>query len=498
MNWTRWTKYSWSALLTAALLTSASPPPQATAAASFKDTSRHWASKAIDWAVTSKIVNGYEDGTFKPDATVSEPEFIAMLLRAYPSSELRVAASGQQWYEPYYELAAKRNWTMLNSTTRTSYNRGHVARLIASTQRGTLDLTGSVQYLLDTGLSNGKTAATVDGYRSADPLSRAEAVQFLMNMRSKVSQLTAAPAPSSTKANEKPAVGDGTAQSRTKAAVSVRGIAIGDAEEHVLALLGQPGRKDVSEYGFLWYVYNHDYANYAQIGISEGKVVALYSQSDNWHTDRGIQDGAAKSTVLKLYSNPLAHILKGNTRFLMNYGDGEYGTYSIDGSYVTFFYDVHRSDVVTGVQVIGAQTETALAAFYPKSSAALITAYERQTLDLANAARAKLGYSPFVWSDEASVTARKHSQDMAARDFFDHTNPSGLDPFERMERDGIQFRAAAENIAAGQTSAIYAHHGWMNSAGHRKNLLSSIERLGVGVAFGGDMHIYYTQKFYTP
>lgn len=452
------------------------------AAQGFKDTNRHWGALAINWAVSQGIVDGYEDGTFRPDSMVSEPEFLAMLLRAYPSP-IGSAQAGQAWYEPYYLFADSQHWPLLNSPDRSRYNRGYVARLIASTQQGTLDLNASVQYLLDNGLSQGKTSATVEGYRADDKLSRAEAVQFIMNLRTKVTSLKAAQA---------------VKDEARDAAVSVRGIAIGDTTGQVTAKLGQPARQDASEYGFTWYVYNQDYNNYVQVGIAGGKVVALYSPSDNWHTDLGIQDGAAKSTVQKQYGKSLPYILKGNTRFMLNNPGGEYDTYLVDGAYVTFFYDVHRSSVVTGVQVIGQATETAMAAFYAQKSDALVQAFERQSFDLANAARAKLGFKAFVWSDAASATGRKHSQDMADHSYFDHTSLNGLSPFDRMKNDGIAYRAAAENIAAGQTSAIFAHHGWMNSAGHRKNLLSDIERLGVGVAFGGPMNIYYTQNFFTP
>lgn len=62
----------------------------------------------------------------------------------------------------------------------------------------------------------------------------------------------------------------------------------------------------------------------------------------------------------------------------------------------------------------------------------------------------------------------------------------------------VSYSTAGENIAAGQQSAIFAHEGWMNSAGHRRNILADFERLGVGVGFGGDMHTYYTENFYSP
>lgn len=68
-----------------------------------------------------------------------------------------------------------------------------------------------------------------------------------------------------------------------------------------------------------------------------------------------------------------------------------------------------------------------------------------------------------------------------------------------MTREGIGWRRYAENIAAGQTSAIMAHEAWMNSSGHRDNILrTGLDYMGAGVAFGGTYRIYYTQNFYKP
>ncbi|MFM1655740.1 CAP domain-containing protein [Brevibacillus sp. B_LB10_24] len=77
-------------------------------------------------------------------------------------------------------------------------------------------------------------------------------------------------------------------------------------------------------------------------------------------------------------------------------------------------------------------------------------------------------------------------------------NPDRKSPFDRMKKDGIIYKQASENIAAGQTSAIFAHESWMNSAGHRKNILGDYSRLGVGMSFGGTYSTYYTQNFYQP
>lgn len=486
----RWFTFALPMALSFASVFSASIPSNAADASAFTDTKRHWGAETISWAVQNGIVNGYEDGTFRPDAVVSEPEFLAMLLRAYPDNAVPAPESGAPWYEPYYSFAAARHWPLLQTTDRNSYNRGHVARLIAGTQAQALNLNDSIRFLLDKGLSRGKSSATVEGYEAADRLSRAEAVQFIRNLKQNVSALRSAPdMPKQAPPNVPPA---------SQAAVSVKGIAIGDSADTVVRKLGQPARKDAGEYGFQWYIYNQDYKDYAQIGISDGKVAALYSPSANWRAGRGIADGSGKAEVEKQYGPPVSYIMKGNTRFMINYGNGEYGTYEIDGAYVTFFYDIHRGSVVTGLQVVEKSTELALAAFYPEGSDALARAFELQSFDLANAARAKLGLEPFVWDDNAAAAARKHSQDMGAKGYFDHTDPNGRSPFDRMKQGGISYSAAAENIAAGQSSAIFAHHGLMNSKSHRKNLLGDIKRLGTGVSFGGPMHIYYTQTFYTP
>lgn len=73
-----------------------------------------------------------------------------------------------------------------------------------------------------------------------------------------------------------------------------------------------------------------------------------------------------------------------------------------------------------------------------------------------------------------------------------HTNPDGESPFDRMTKHGLSYSSAAENIAAGYQNAIFAHEAWMNSEGHRENILSNIEAFGAGVAVSNDDSIYYT------
>lgn len=278
---------------------------------------------------------------------------------------------------------------------------------------------------------------------------------------------------------------------------TIKGVAIGQTESQVAALLGQPARKDASEYGFQWYVYSRDYQNFAMIGIQSGKVVGVYTNTRGWKSRKGVQLGTARSDVNRWYGSPLQYIQKGNTQYAIA-NRKEADVYDMGSYYTTVFYDLNDSSKVTAVLLIEKNTELALKGYYGTASDALRTGFERQVLDLANAIRVRNGKPAFAWSNTAAQAARVHSQDMAKRSFFDHENPDGKSPFDRMQAAGIRYSLAGENIAAGQSNAIMAHEGWMNSPGHRANILNQYTYLGVGVAFGGPYSMYYTQNFYTP
>jgi uncharacterized protein YkwD len=97
-------------------------------------------------------------------------------------------------------------------------------------------------------------------------------------------------------------------------------------------------------------------------------------------------------------------------------------------------------------------------------------------------------------------SARLHSADMAARGFFDHTNPSGEDPFMRMQAAGyVDFQAAGENIAAGSPDAAGTMQQWMESDGHCTNIMSpNFTEIGVGYSTGGQFGTLWTQNFGAP
>ncbi|HVT01367.1 MAG TPA: CAP domain-containing protein [Patescibacteria group bacterium] len=120
---------------------------------------------------------------------------------------------------------------------------------------------------------------------------------------------------------------------------------------------------------------------------------------------------------------------------------------------------------------------------------------ELDILRLTNEQRAQNGLGALTLDSTISNVARAHSQDMVTRNFFDHVNPDGLDPFQRMKIGGVTFGAAAENIGAGPTADIIVN-AWMNSAGHRANILNgAYNRIGIGVVSDPHYGLMATQDF---
>ncbi|WLD94597.1 CAP domain-containing protein [Alkalihalobacillus sp. AL-G] len=125
-----------------------------------------------------------------------------------------------------------------------------------------------------------------------------------------------------------------------------------------------------------------------------------------------------------------------------------------------------------------------------------VKSIEAQVVELVNQERAKYGLQPLQENWELSRVARFKSKDMIQQNYFSHTSPTYGSPFKMMSDFGISYRAAGENIAAGQRTPEQVVNTWMNSEGHRRNILSSrYTEIGVGYAEGGSYGHYWTQMF---
>lgn len=119
-----------------------------------------------------------------------------------------------------------------------------------------------------------------------------------------------------------------------------------------------------------------------------------------------------------------------------------------------------------------------------------------QVLELVNQERSKQGLKALTLSGDLTNVATIKAQDMADNGYFDHTSPNYGSPFEMMQHFGIQYRSAGENIAAGQKTAQEVMNSWMNSSGHRANILNSdYEQIGIGYVTGGKYGTYWVQMF---
>ncbi len=124
---------------------------------------------------------------------------------------------------------------------------------------------------------------------------------------------------------------------------------------------------------------------------------------------------------------------------------------------------------------------------------ASVLSFEKEVIRLVNEIRKQKGISELTYDWQLSRVARIKSEDMRDNKYFSHTSPTYGTPFQMMKNFGITYRSAGENIARGQTTPQKVVDAWMNSSGHRANILnSSYTHIGVGYAQNGH---YWTQMF---
>ncbi|MFZ5987056.1 MAG: SafA/ExsA family spore coat assembly protein [Bacillota bacterium] len=128
-----------------------------------------------------------------------------------------------------------------------------------------------------------------------------------------------------------------------------------------------------------------------------------------------------------------------------------------------------------------------------------VKAQENEVIRLVNIERSKKGLQALKTNWQVSRVARYKSQDMVDKGYFSHTSPTYGSPFRMMESFGIRYSAAGENIAMGQRTPAEVMNAWMNSPGHRNNILSpSFTEIGVGLAKAQNGRLYWTQMFIKP
>lgn len=127
-----------------------------------------------------------------------------------------------------------------------------------------------------------------------------------------------------------------------------------------------------------------------------------------------------------------------------------------------------------------------------------ISQFEQEVIELTNEQRSQRGLAPLEIDEDTSGVARTKSADMRDQGYFSHNSPTYGSPFDMLSHYGVSYRGAGENIAAGQQTPEQVVNSWMNSDGHRANILNeNFTHIGVGHVEGGSYGHYWTQLFIT-
>lgn len=240
-------------------------------------------------------------------------------------------------------------------------------------------------------------------------------------------------------------------------------VSIGDSLTDVEKSLGVANRIDPSNSDYKWHVYNSDYSKFIMVGINNGIVEAIYTNSKGFKAN-------------EIY-----------------YGDLDVGKNQSVNKRVKFQFDKHDNNKVHGCLIVSRnniKTQSFVGEF--------AKAQELENFDATNAFRVNNNKKPLKIDEIAVITARKHSQDMADKNYFSHTNLEGLSPGDRYKNNKGNTRGWGENIAAGNLLGIDTFDQWVNSKGHRDNMLGNHNYLGVGFAYNkSSNYIFYTTQFFS-
>ena len=145
--------------------------------------------------------------------------------------------------------------------------------------------------------------------------------------------------------------------------------------------------------------------------------------------------------------------------------------------------------------VINSSGQTESASTKPSTTNVDYSADEKRAFDLLNGDRAKNGLKPLKFNTQLAALGGKYAQDMINRKFFAHNDPDGRSPFDRMKQAGISYSYAGENLAI-NSNVTTAEQAFMNSPGHRANILSPNDTdVGLGVRYDAKGSVYVVQEF---
>lgn len=305
-------------------------------------------------------------------------------------------------------------------------------------------------------------------------------------------------------------------QDEKRSFTGIESISIGDSEANVLETLGTPDRKELTPYGYQWWVYGSDgNSPYRLVGVQSGTVVTSYTDDMDW-SYQGVGVGTSMDKarqILGIQNQITFRVGPVQYRFNQNINlDENESDYFIldDNAMLILYYDIHENHTVTAARFVtlslvpkfgnmdlefefpsGHKPDLSLPFLSPEEKEVVRRGNEQIMFDLVNSIRRRKDLPELEWHEGLREVAYLHSVDMSDNQFFSHQSSLNKGPGERVKASDIPFESVRENIAMGQMDAIKAHQGLMNSLGHRENILNrQVDMVGIGV-----FELYYTQKY---
>lgn len=196
-----------------------------------------------------------------------------------------------------------------------------------------------------------------------------------------------------------------------------------------------------------------------------------------------VQKGDSMWLIAKRYNIPFLEILRLNKHYLNQHLIHPYDKIEIPDHNTGTNTNTHSSaDKIPSKENTSAESGTSTQA--------------QEVLKLVNEERAKQGLKSLTLSSNLTSIANTKAKDMAVNNYFSHTSPTYGSPFQMLQHFGVTYKSAGENIAAGQRSSQEVMNAWLNSSGHRANILNaSYTELGVGYYKGGSYGTEWVQLF---
>lgn len=308
----------------------------------------------------------------------------------------------------------------------------------------------------------------------------------------------------------------------TQLSFAKKSVYIGESITALKAEWGEPERIDpLPQKSLYGYIYNGNSLTepYLLVGVKGEKVVSYFTIAKNF---------TAYDAVISTDDNETIQQTKliqqgASAQSMIDAGWTEPGTYEFDA------LDSSKSEARVGTEAYYKLTDNAyiyafsdyfdggdksiygMYAFsrectkysmmyrtYMTLTDEILRAAEQEVYEMTNAYRNYMGKALFKLEDRTTTAARKHSEDMANNNYFQHNSLDGSKFSARLTAEGISWSGAGENICAGAGDAINMVIGWIGSSGHRKGMLTDFKYIGVGAAYSSsaDYGIYCTQDFW--